>query len=66
MIAKADDRNIDKEEHPDVMAYEVFPAAVKSSKKVNNKLKNHVTFGGPDVNKLQKTAKLAGFDNSGN
>ena len=63
-IAKANDRDIEKEEHPDVMAV-VFPAAVKQSKKVNNKLKNHVTFGGPDVHKLQKTAEIAGFDNSG-
>ena len=63
-IANADDRGIDEEEHPDVMAV-LFQAAVKSSKKVNNNLRNHVTFGGPDVNKLQKTSEIAGFDNSG-
>ena len=28
-------------------------------------MKNHVTFGGPDVHKLQNTAEIAGFDNSG-
>ena len=38
---------------------------MKQSKKQNNKLKNHVTFGGPDVHKLQMTAEIAGFDNSG-
>ena len=32
---------------------------------MNSKLKNHVTFGGPDVNKLQKTAEITVFDNSG-
>ena len=35
-IAKADDRDREREEHPDVLAYEVFPAAARSSKKVNN------------------------------
>ena len=43
----------------------VFKAAVKQSKKQNNKLKYYVTFGGLDVNKLQKTAEIAGFDVSG-
>ena len=43
----------------------VFQAAVKQNKKENNKLKNHVSFGGPDVHKLQKTAKITGFDYSG-
>ena len=28
-------------------------------------MKNHVTFGGPDVHKLQKTAEIAGFDVAG-
>ena len=63
-IVKANYRDIEKEEYPDVMPV-VFPAAVKSSKKANNKLKNHVTFGGPDVHKLQEAAGIAGFDNSG-
>ena len=43
----------------------VFKASVKQNKKHNNKLKYHVTFGGPDVHKLQKTAEIAGFDVSG-
>ena len=45
----------------------MFKASVKQNKnkKQNNKLKYHVTFGGPDVHKLQKTAEIAGFDVSG-
>ena len=38
---------------------------MKQTEKKNNKLKYHVTFGGPDVHKLQKTAEIAGFDVSG-
>ena len=53
-----------KEDNPDVGVV-VFKADVKQSKKQNNKLKYHVTFGGPDVHKLQKTAEIAGFDVSG-
>ena len=60
-IAKVDDQ---EEDIPDVGKV-VFKAAVKQAKKENNKLKNRVTFGGPDVHKLQKTAEIAGFDNSG-
>ena len=47
------------------MGVVVFKAAVKQIKMQNSKLKNHVTFGGPDVHKMQKTAGIAGFDNSG-
>ena len=43
----------------------MFKASVKQNKKQNNKLKYHVTFGGPDVHKLQKTAEIAGFGVSG-
>ena len=38
---------------------------MKQTKKQNNKLKYHVTFGGPNAHKLQKTAKIAGFGVSG-
>ena len=60
-IAKVEDR---EEDIPDVGVV-VFKAAVKQIKKQNSKLKNHVTFGGPDVLKMQETAEIAGFENSG-
>ena len=60
-IAKIDDREEDTTDVGKV----VFKAAIMKANKQNNKLQNQVTFGGPDVHKLQKTAEIAGFVNSG-